>query len=201
MKNGIDDGHKQREETMRNHMMEEMEQAERMIQSSIVEWTMQINYVREAFDGYIVCMETKAEGETAESVDNYIVDVHKYLLNQFYSLFSEMSSRLVQYVEEFPPAEKEETLQSVAVGAYEELHLKRDFDMMEKMMNELEHLIEECRGKSVVHVGCYQKGNIWKYGEVWELEQLAQERKAYLGTNGGALQKAMESYRNRLIQM
>lgn len=63
---------------------------------------MQLNYVREALDGYMVCMETKAEGETAESIGNYIEDVHKYLLNQFYSLFSEMSSRLVQYVEEFP---------------------------------------------------------------------------------------------------
>ena len=185
---------------MKNHMMEEMEQAERMIQSGMVEWTMQLSYVREALDGYMVCMETKAEGETAESIGNYIEDVHKYLLNQFYSLFSEMSSRLVQYVEEFPRLQEEETL-SASVKPYEELHVKQDFGMMEKMMDELERLVEECRGKSVLHVGCYQKGNIWKYGEVWELEQLAQERKAYLGANGGALQKAMKSYRNRLIHI
>lgn len=180
--------------------MEVMEQAERMIQSGIEEWTLQINYVREAFDGYTVCMETKAEGETAEAIGSYIADVHKYLLNQFYSLFSEMSSRMVRYAEEFPKEYEEEGL-SAKVRSYEEFHLNQDFGMMEKMMNELEHLIEKCRGKNVIHVGSYQRGNIWKYGEVWELEQLAQERKAYLGTNKGALQKAMKSYRSRLIQI
>jgi len=180
---------------------EEMEQAERMIQNSILEWTMQMNHVREAFDRCIVCMETKAEGETAESISSYIVDVHKYLLNQFFSLFTEMGSRIVQYVEEFPKGYKDTVQLSAAIDEYEAVHIRSDFDMMEKMMDELEQLIEEYRGKSVVQVGCYQKGSIWKYGEVWELEQLAQEREAYLVSNKEALQRAMEAYRNRLIQV
>ncbi|MDE6607203.1 MAG: LXG domain-containing protein [Lachnospiraceae bacterium] len=180
---------------------EEMEQAERMIQSGIAEWTRQMNHVREAFDRCIVCMETKAEGVTAESISSYIVDIHKYLLNQFFSLFTEMSSRIVQYVEEFPKGYNDTVQLFAVIDEYEAAHLKNDFDMMENMMNELERLIEKCRGKSVVQVGCYQKGSIWKYGEVWELEHLAQEREEYLMTNAEALQRAMEAYRNRLIQV
>lgn len=186
---------------MKDIRTEEMVQAERMIQSGIAEWTRQMNHVREAFDRCIVCMETKAEGETAESISSYILDVHKYLLNQFFSLFTEMSSRIVQYVEEFPKECGDKVQLFARIDEYEAVHIKSDFDMMEKMMNELERLIEEYRGKSVVQVDCYQKGSIWKYGEVWELEQLAQEREAYLVANGEALQKAMEAYRNRLIQV
>jgi len=182
---------------MDRHMVtEEIEQAEKLIQSSTLEWFMQMNYVREAFDGYIVCMETKAKGETAESVSDYIEDVHKYLLNQFYSLFAEISGRIVQYVEEIP----KELLPSKIMNDYEAAHLTEDFGMMEKMMDELETLIEECRDTSAVQIECYQKGNIRNYGAVWELERLARIRDDRLKENKTALQRAMRAYKERLLR-
>ena len=174
-------------------MREEMEQAEKRIQSSILEWSVQMNYVREAFDSYIACMETKAKGETAESVSIYIEEVHKYLLNQFYSLFAEINTRIVQYVEEIPEEFQYKEMSSEIIKDYEMFHLTEDFSMMEKMMDGLENLIVQCRGISASDIGCYQKGNRWEHEEVWKLEQLAEIRECFLRKNKTAIQKAMRT--------
>lgn len=151
----------------RQMITEQIKRAEKIIQSSTLEWFIQMNHVREALDGYMVCMETKAQGETAESVSSYIEDIHKYLLNQFYSLFAEMNSRIIQYAREISK-ESSENMQK-----NEDDHLKADFEAMEKRMTALENLMKECRETGAARIRCYQKGNIRNFGEVWELEQIS----------------------------
>lgn len=155
----------------RQMITEQMEQAEKLIKSSTLTWFIQMNHVREAFDSCIACLETKAEGETVEAVSSYIEEIHKYLLNQFYSLFTEMNNRIVQYVREIPKDPSE------SMNEYETVHLKADFNMMENMMAALENLIGDCRKAGTARIRYYQKGSIRNYEGVWELERLAKKEK------------------------
>lgn len=183
---------------MDSRTIQEMEQVEKAIQSHILEWSVQMNGIREAFDSYVSCMKTKVKSDTAASVENYMEDVHKYLIGQFYSLFVEMESRIILYVEGFPM--ESETVDSLSEERteYDKEHLSEDFCMMEKMMDELETLIKKCSEINTAEIECYQKGGIWKYGETWELELLAKERAACSKKNREALQKALRAYKERL---